>query len=673
MVSISGTNFTLSDSTFAQHPDLLIDAQIDRQLDFVAFIIGRDAFTGWDGDAFEMQVLITDPDKSTILDKMAPVSTDDTTGKAKLVLPIGNVPLVDYPHNVGCYDGYGGCYWPDERPDERRGFRYLLDASERYKIPLSFWEFVIDTLPGLDYLRINDRIRDLADQNLVDTLSGLSFGYWMVWQPDDVDVKAIEISSDLRQDFDLPSSAVFYPFEAMITSGDIQTIQDAGYEAIYAHDQYHYWFGWIEDWSDPEIVREEIDDLRKIHKINGMTFFFHTSIENFQGFLPDERWEVINWDENSQYNLYAGTDQGLHLFWRRVLHDMAINPDQEQFFTLGTDFALTAWMFPAEVDWNFKWLASHPWIEVTTFNNILERNWAVTDHGDLGLALDEMLLKYPRDGDCGLFSYFMYHYYGGISDDRCPEIPAGVEIEAYYDYVPYLRNDTLIQPPRIMGDDETPGSVIYETLQNLRAAPDNPLTTLAWLSYYQHIGLQTWHEGPLLSKMAKRKGNFLLQVNKIVFAANWADEAAKGMLSPQTYIAEQDLDLDGEFEYIMSNDQVLAIFENDGGRLEYAFAYDPSFGPVQLVSPLHQYLNPDGSDFTEGEAAILLAWPKRVEGSFVDMKAGLDEYEYGLYSASHTSSNLSFELDTYPLTKTFTLDGDTIHAYYELGCGSTNK
>jgi len=292
----------------------------------------------------------------------------------------------------------------------------------------------------------------------------------MAWQPDDIDAKAIEIAAGLKQDLDLPTSRVFYPYEGRITAGDIQVIQDAGYQAIFAIQQYRYWFGWIEDWSDQEIVREDIESLRKIQKINGMTFFFQPNHGNYQGFVGDERWEYINWDENGTFDMYAGTDQGLHLFWRRVLHDMAIDPDQEQFFAIGTDYALTAWMFPAEVDWNIKWLASHPWIEVTTFSSILDRNWAAIDHGDLGLAPNELLEKYPKEGDCGSLAYFMYHYYGGITDDRCPTVPAGVEIEAYYDYVPYRRDGVLIQPPRIMGDDQTPGSVIYETLQNLRAA-----------------------------------------------------------------------------------------------------------------------------------------------------------------------------------------------------------
>ena len=220
-----------------------------------------------------------------------------------------------------------------------------------------------------------------------------------------------------------------------------------------------------------------------------------------------------------------------------------------------------------------------------------------------------------------------------------------------------------------MGDDQTPGSVIYETLQNFRQRADNSLTDLAWLSYLMHIGEQTWHDGLQLSNRAKLQANFLLQVNKIIYAAGWADEAAKGILSAQTQVLEQDLDLDGENEYILRNNQVLAIFENDGGRLEYAFAYNNEYGPVQLVSPNHQYvLKPDsGYDYTNGEAALLLVLIGSVDGAFVDHKVGEPTPQYGIYLASYTSDSLSFKSGSLPLTKTFTLEGDTIRAHYDIG------
>ena len=86
------------------------------------------------------------------------------------------------------------------------------------------------------------------------------------------------------------------------------------------------------------LVNEFIKSWRKVQFINGMRFVFDNRIGNYQlGTVTDERWEEINWNEYSDYDQYKGTDQGLDLWWRRILQDMAIDPDQEQFFTIGDD------------------------------------------------------------------------------------------------------------------------------------------------------------------------------------------------------------------------------------------------------------------------------------------------------------------------------------------------
>jgi hypothetical protein len=412
-----------------------------------------------------------------------------------------------------------------------------------------------------------------------------------------------------------------------------------------------------------------------------MPFVFHTAAGNYQGFFADERWGEIDWDEFSEYEQYEGTDQGLDLWWRRILHDMAIDPDQEQFFTIGTDYTLTAWMFPDIVDWNFKWLASHPWIEVTTFSDILGRNWQVVDHSDLGLAPEELLIQHQPDGDMHYNAYFPQFYYGGISDGHSPLIPEGEEIEAYYGYVPYLRGGQPIPSGRIMGDDDTPGSIVFETLDSLRAAPDNALTRLAWQAYLVSICEQTFHAqtdyaggepagndwgGQYLHPDAKASANKMRQVNKIVSAASWAADVAGGSVAPTTQVFTQDLDLDGEDEYVLRNNQVYAIFENDGARLEYAFAVSPQHGPLQLVAPLYQSLCSrirGGWNFEEGEIGEIAVMEE--EAAFADIinTSVRGDQEY---SASTENDTLIFSHPSFGLTKTFTLIGDTIYAQYDL-------
>jgi hypothetical protein len=433
--------------------------------------------------------------------------------------------------------------------------------------------------------------------------------------------------------------------------------------------------------------------LRKVHAVNGMPVVFHPGVGNCHWVVIDERWPEFDWEESDweswrEYDSYLGTDQGLYVWFRRILQDMAMDADQEQFFAIGTDYTLTAWMFPDVADYTFKWLASHPWIEVTTYSSILERGWTPIDHGTLPLEDDELLYQYYEPGEMHYNAYFPWFYYGGISDGHSPLIPEGEEIEAYYDYVPYLRDSQPIPSGRIMGDDQTPGSIVYETLANLRGAPENDLTTLAWIAYFHSIGEQTMHTihyyagddpyyggdggGQYLSPDAKFVANKMRQVNKIVAAAVWADQTANGLVAGNTQAAALDLDLDDELEYVLSNNRVFAIFENDGARLEYAFAYSPEIGTVQLIAPIYQITikkgTPDGN-YEMGEIGELLSADWQTDAAFVEDLDLDQKLEYLVYTANIEASSLVFSSPASPVSKIFELDGDTIHGYYTIQDG----
>lgn len=670
LVMISDTSsMTVYDKTYTAHPEYELQLHVDLQFDYVEFGLSREAFNGVDGSVIQMQVFTVNTARDRIFDKSQPVSPTDTTGRAKLVISFMNGFIGYGPNAVSWYDGFA--LRPTEKQGERRGFRYLLDAVEKYKLPLTISDLRIEQLPSNEYLRINERIRNLHGQGLLDPLMTLTYGHFMPWQPDDVDEKAIDMARNLRQNLDLPVSDVFFPYESMLTAGDVEVIKKAGFGAIFGYDQYRYWMGWIDDWSDPVAVKKDIESLRKIHKINGIKFFFDTRIGNYQGFSADERWEEIDWNTWSEYDQYRGTDKGLDLWWRRILLDMALDEDQQQYFTIGTDILLTPWLFPDVLDWNMHWLASHPWVEVTTFSDLLNRNWEVIDDGNLGLASKELLIQYPPQGDMHYNAYFPQFYYGGISDGHSPLIPQGVEIESYFDYVPYLRDNTPIPSGLKMGDGQTSGTIIYETLRNLRAAPDNDLTLLAWLSYFLNISEQTFHDGQYLSATAKLKANYVSHINKIVTAAEWADEAAKGELSETTQALSRDLDLDGEDEYILSNDKVFAIFENDGGRLEYAFTWNSEKGAIEVVSPTSQYFLMDagwGWNYQDGETATAPTWNRAPDAAFIQSNGstGDDDYDYAVFDVFINGDSLSFVSQDNHISKTYTLEGSTIQAHYEL-------
>lgn len=671
----SDGNSTLLDTAFQDLSSNILHSGMDTKLDYLYMEIDSSLFPNPDAN-WQIQAVTLDALGKNLYDKTKVFSSQDTTGRGKVVLIVSNVFTGYGPHVVSWYDGFA--IRAGERPGERRGFKYLLDAFETHQVPMVLGDMRIETFPANEYLEINDRIRQLSNQNLCDVLSTLTYGHFMCWQPDDVDSKAIEMMHQLREGLDLPASDIFFPYESMITSGDIKTIADAGFPAIFGLDQYRYWFGWIEDWSNMDAVREDIESLRKIHRINNMDFFFNTQINNYQGFAADERWEVIDWNTWSEYAMYEGTDEGLYMWWRRILHDMAMDEDQEQFFTIGTDLLLTPWLFPDVIEWNIGWIAAHPWIEAITFSDLLNRNWEVIDHGDLGLDDNDLLIQYPLQGDIHYNAYFPWFYHGGVSDGHSPNIPVGAIIESYSDHVPYLRDGERIPSGKIMGDDSTANSLVDETLSTLRSLPDNAITDLAWLAWFLATAEQTFHAqtdyaggvdtgsdwgGQYLHPGPKLRANYVNQINKLAAAAFWADSAHMELLPEISQLRKQDYDLDGEDEFVLFNDRLWCLFENDGGRLEYVFSFSDTTGPVQVVAPTHEHqliFDGLGRNFEQGEISALPAWDRAADGCFVE------DFTYPEYTLSIDDNRLMMTSPDNSIRKTLTLEGGQIHGDYQL-------
>ena len=690
------------DTELTEQPGLISDFVYDGTLDYIQFAIPVAALAGWSPpDELGVQVITTNSATDTVADRVpdaADLPADiltATTGRAKLVIRFLSTFIGYGPNAISWYDGYDLTGGEDLRPGELRGYKYLLDAFERHGLPLVLNDLRIDLLFGTEHLNINERLRGLIDSGVLEITPTTSYGHFMPWHPSDVNAKALELVHDSLEAFDFPISNLFYPYEAKLRIRDLDTITAAGFDYIDGYDLYRYIVDdWITDWSCGgidfedcnEMLRERIESAKKIHRINGINFVFDSRIGNYQGALTDPRWGSWVWPA-SEAEFFAGTDNGLHLGWRRILMDQAADPDQEKFFTIGTDFTLTTWMYPDIVDANVEWIAEHPWIEVVTFSDLLGRGWTPVDHGDLGLSPDDPLERFPQPNDGHYNAYFWDYYYGGVSDGHSPIIPEGQEIEGYFDYVPYLKDGALIPSGRNMGDDVTPGSMVYETLQNLRSSPDNPITELAWRLYFTTTEEQVGHApedfpggaeisdgwgGPFLHPRPKMTSNYLGQTNKLIAAAKWADKVKKGQISPESIAYSDDLDLDGEQEFVLRNDKVFTVFENDGGKLEFGFAVSPWHGPIQVVSPIYQHDGPGvetGWDFKDGETALRRTFDIWDAG-FVDV--GVEQnflwtgYAYETYAVSVGTTSLTFTSPDGRISKVLSLDGDTVRGSYSV-------
>ena len=78
---------------------------------------------------------------------------------------------------------------------------------------------------------------------------------------------------------------------------------------------------------------------------------------------------------------------------------------------------------------------------------------------------------------------------------------------------------------------------------------------------------------------------------------------ASGSVSTTLATASEDVDLDGENEYLLYNNRIFAVFERSGGRMTAAWMRDPSTGKVwQVAGNLASYSNTETED--EGNSNI---------------------------------------------------------------------
>ncbi|MBI4337449.1 MAG: hypothetical protein HY683_06440 [Chloroflexi bacterium] len=672
LVKVSaGKTAEVTGADFRPVPNAVAAVTNDATLDYVAVDLRRDALPPLPAGPFEFQVLAVEAGGAAVLDWAEPVlSNASVQGRGRMVIRFGNLLGPATPAAVaGWYDSLEA---DRDGQVKHKGWRYLLDAAEKYWLPMSVDVKQMQYLGWTTDLGLYDRVSALHEAGLLDLPDTLAYGHFMAWQPQDVDAKAIALEQHLYRQAGLPGSAIFYPYEGQVTVADLQTIREAGYEAaiVGAEQDYHGWFG--------APMEEAVPAAGKLHRANGIGLVFQRYPWSF---VWEPRWGDDPYRDWNEYDIWGGTDGGLHYWFRRNLLDLALSPDQEQFLGLGTDIGVTPWGFQGVADANLRWIAEHPWVQVIRESQLFHQGWKVIDHGDLGLAPDTILPSRfpPMDGALHYNTYFPQFYYGGNADGHSPLIPKGQRIESYADYVPYWRDGLPIPSGRKMGDDRTPGTVIYETLKNLRSAPNNDLTTSAWLFYFGAIGEQTFHSvkdhtpydadmlrgdvpygGAYLHPAAKLRANAMRQVNKVLAAARWADAAARGEVPSEPSAETVDLDLDGEDEHVLHSDRLYLVFEDDGGRLEYGFALVPGQGPVQFIAPKEQLIvllfGPSNWDWTMGEAGQdQVPGSPGMLGAFVEQWMDGTPLAYQRYRVTTGEGQVTFVSPDGKVSKTFSL------------------
>ncbi|MBP7654896.1 hypothetical protein KA977_15860, partial [Candidatus Dependentiae bacterium] len=582
------------------------------------------------------------------------VSSTDTTGRAKYSVIIhGNQSLNPLDAiSSWIYDDVN--VTPNGNPT---GYHRTIETHLNYKVPVNIHnsaslatvlQFSSHNDSKRDGIRFNSLISSIVNNYDSGALIGGVYGeHIMPYFEGEVNSKSLEIGTRVLMNIYnlIKKPRVFWVPERVIKGSTFRDIinnyitgQPTGYTAAILDEITHLksWYG--------------TDNPNKIHTINGVKCF------------------MIN--DNADQKKFWVQDGGLHLETRKLLLDKAKSSDQEQLVLVFDDWEAYAGKSfgsgvndnPDNYDKTIKWIANHQWIEVVTLEQILDRNWKTIEHVNnnlLSLQTYEWL-KHASDN-----SYD--NWYNGSSYE-----------DSFKDAVPVLTGQrygskTLISNNKKYGDINTTGTIIRDVWDSIKSSPDNNLKELAYYAYEMLIFETAWHDEDNNDYAKNSDGTWVYpdisrdnisgwalnlhgqirQIGIITAAATWAENVKTGAQSSTASAQLLDLDFDGESEYVLKNNKVFAVFENDGGRLVAGFAYDPGIGGIICVGA------PSINSDYEGEEEGV----KRCS-SFKDLNE--DKYVNDIYSVQIGTNSLQFTSSDGKIQKTITLNNnsDVLNALY---------
>lgn len=541
--------------------------------------------------------------------------------------------------------GGPGATWTDILAGDGSGNGYLrlLESVKRWEQPLVLVmdeELLItaDEYGHLPYLQ------ELQEQGLLEFSGSAPVGFGLSWQEAEVGAKSLSWMSKFYSELGLSSGPSFAPYEAIISRESFDVISAGGFPLITSCvSQCYNWFG--------RSPYEGTGNVFRLHKVNDqLVAFFQGCVDCNQ--LGSRRLEDV---------LPPGHKKNLISLTTRIVEE----PEAFVFWSDdGFGFSgLWPEMYgggPEYFDAFLQWVAAHPWVDMMTFEELLGRGISAVDEAEVFPIRD----FHPLEGDQHYLAYYPLHYYGGTADGHSPNVSAGEHIEGYAEYLPIIADGQSIPSGMRMGDARTPGTIVYEVVNSLLAAPANDLTELAWYAYFVCSCAQ--HErvtpdgligGSLLPDRVKVGATWLRHIGAILEASHWAVLARTGEVSSVTSVNLIDLDWDDEDEVVMSNDRVFAIFENDGGRLELLVSYYPDLGKaIPLVYPawlLHGNRQA-GEPSTNGESALFGFRIPAPDAAFVER--GMHDLPYVIETGEDF---VRFTSPDESVTKSFTLrNGD---------------
>ena len=461
-----------------------------------------------------------------------------------------------------------------------------------------------------------------------------------------------------------PSTRVLWAPERLLGTATLPTIASAGFSHTFIDQMRHVW-----KWFGRDAALG--DDGYRLHSLAGTRCI---PVNDFaSGFL------------------FANDDRGARLPLRQLLSRKARSGRQDQLVTLLADWESFGDAAKADAyDLDLRWFANRPWIEIVALDDVAADAidlsvppdgtgdaWSAVDHGSPAhplVAKDWLDHATQEDYDAWYHGSPLEEGLAGRVFDIRPGAPVasafgsvaggGIASQAWA-RVGAIADTNLAALARA-----TLHAALFQT-----AFHDEDNHDLSKFSTGDYVYPDTsWNGLAAFARAAQSQARFAAVYRRV---DDWA-ASADAVTTPQAEAA--DVDLDGEDEFLLFNDRLLALFERAGGRIVASWARDVVAGTVvQTSGPLPAYPGsetelegaanhlPDGSVGAH-RTSLLKDWWATAGG-------GSTQYVNGVYAFTALSNGWRAVSPDGLVAKTVTLAPRSarLEAAYELSGAMSNQ
>lgn len=546
---------------------------------------------------YSIQVFLTPPASREVVSFMVPVRSDAwSPPRLPVLLAFWNTfPAYTPAQAMRRYDGaHTG------PASDRHGLRGLLDAIEASSFPAALLDIKNPLfLSALDFAGALPRLQSLDARELLilpdqQPLAAPSDDLYQpsLWSR----IQAAQHARQVALDFGLSPSPFIY-FSTFPSGLSVDLLQQAGaYRLVFST-------------GDP-LEEQPVPIASPGVSVNDTETLPAGSLS------PQiSRWGAYSWVNivpaaAGLYSSTQATTTGPALEIRRSLLDAVTSPYADQMILLGGELAQTSWGNPQAAMQTLQYLKSRPWIQPVTQS-----------------------------------------YLNSLSV-REPSHPAPSSISSGETEQPLILFNPQGEP---LSSGLSAQQMHDQLIHELRSAPQNEATHLAWQAYEALLApppFATPHLAPL-------RAAYLGQIGHLLAAARWGETGPSAFCEPAgastSCQAALDLDWDGEDEYLLLSPSTFALFEARGGYLGLAFVRDAG-NLHQVVGPSTQFLVGMGDPLSWKPELGVAGDSAQLRGAFSDLPAGYASPVWEQFSVTSSGETLSFSSPNGSLRKSFRLN-----------------